>query len=152
MGTPNRRVRIPKTVGRSASAKSSRKSASVTAGLAKPSASAWRVLERKKGSGSERHVDEVGEVRIPSLPPRFRDDILATLARVGAEAERRDPKHRILTLRAEGRGVRVTTSENQLAVRIGKKLRDAFKGSALRISYSDEDMPIRVTWTPPTKK
>lgn len=117
-----------------------------------PNADAWLRLERKKGKGSEEHVDEVGELRISVLPAMIRGEALALIDHVGAEAERRDSKHRILKREKVGAGLRVVTSENQLAVRIGKKLRDAFKGSKLRIAYSDVDLPIRVFWEPPRIK
>ena len=149
MSTPNRRVPVPKTSGSPSLEQRSGKNRSVTSGLAKPSAAGWKSLERKKGRGEEAHEDEVGELIIPSLPIRMRADVIRTIEHVGQEAERRDPKHRILSIRSHRAGVRVTTSENQLVVRIGKKLRDACKGGKLSISYSDEDRPIRVVWTPP---
>jgi hypothetical protein len=42
--------------------------------------------------------------------------------------------------------VRVTTTENQLAISLGKQVDSAFKGGTLKIRFSDEDLPVRVFW------
>lgn len=95
-------------------------------------------------------VGAVGEVRIAEVPERIRRDVLRTVANVGRTAISRDPEERIISIDEVGKGYRVTTTENQLAVRIGKKLDSAFKGGRIAIRYSERDMPIMVRWTPPS--
>lgn len=94
-------------------------------------------------------VGAAGEVRIGAVPEPLRRDVLRTIANVGRVAVSRDPEERIISIDEVGRGYLVTTTENQLAVRIGKKLDSAWKGGKLLIRYSEEDMPITVRWTPP---
>lgn len=62
------------------------------------------------------------------------------------QARSHDPLDRVLWIEDKGNEIRVLTSENQLAARIGKKLRSAFKGSAFEIKHSHEEDTIRVRW------
>jgi hypothetical protein len=53
---------------------------------------------------------------------------------------------RIMAIAAEGRGVRVSTTDTHLARRIGDALRDAYKGE-LEYRYNKEDNLLRVLWS-----
>lgn len=99
--------------------------------------------------GAHGAVGAVGELRIRMIPPMIREQVLQTIRNVGTEALRRDPEERIIAIAQDGDGLLVTTTENQLVVRIGKKLDSAFKGGKLSISYSDQDLPIRAVWEAP---
>ncbi len=73
--------------------------------------------------------------------------ILSTVRNFGARASRRDPEDRIISIDDRGERVVVTTTENQMAVGMGKAVDAAFKGGRLRIAWSDGDLPARVYWT-----
>jgi hypothetical protein len=94
-------------------------------------------------------VGAAGELRVAELPWKIKTDVLRTIRNAGKTAVSRDPEERIIEIAERGRGLLVTVTQNQLAVRIGKKLDSAFKGGRLRISYSEIDLPARVYWTPP---
>lgn len=68
-----------------------------------------------------------GEVRITGIPPRFKTDIKKTAEGRSQEAYRRDPMHRILDIKEGKEGLRIFTSENQLARRIAKKIASSLK-------------------------
>ncbi len=76
-----------------------------------------------------------------------KQEILALVRNVGARAAKRDPEERIIKISERGGTIRVSTTENQLAVSIGKQLDRARKGGTLAITWSHEDKPVRVRWT-----
>lgn len=89
-----------------------------------------------------------GELVIDGLKDSLlRDQVIALVRNVGKRASRRDPQARIIGITKMGpRRLRVLTSENQLAVAIGKQLHAAHKGGELTVTWSAEDKPVRVTW------
>ena len=75
-----------------------------------------------------------------------RDEILARV-RACERAENRDhPLQRIIELRGGARDVRVTTTDQHLARRIGDALVSAYKGE-LEYRYNEKDDLLRVTWS-----
>ncbi len=75
-----------------------------------------------------------------------KNEIINVVKNSDKQAQAHDPMDKILWIEYKGSEIRVLTSENQLAVRIGKKLESAFKGSALEIKHSHEEDLIRVFW------
>ncbi len=73
-------------------------------------------------------------------------EIINVIKNSGQQARAHDPLDRILWIEYKGSEIRVLTSENQLAVRIGKKLESAFKGGTLEIKHSHGEDVIRVFW------
>lgn len=72
--------------------------------------------------------------------------ILSTCRNFGARASKRDPEDRIISIDDRGERVVITTTENQMAVGMGKAVDAAFKGGKLRIVWSKDDMPARAFW------
>jgi hypothetical protein len=75
--------------------------------------------------------------------------VLALARNVGRRAQARDPEDRIIKINDAPGGAVVTTTENQLAVSIGKQIDRARKGGKLDITWSQGDKPVRVRWTAP---
>ena len=75
-----------------------------------------------------------------------KNEIINVVKNSDKQARAHDPMDRVLWIEYEGNEIRVLTSENQLAVRIGKKLESAFKGGTLEIKHSHEEDVIRVFW------
>lgn len=73
--------------------------------------------------------------------------IIGNVRNTAKRAQRRDPEDRIVAIDDRGERVVVTTTENQLAVTLGKSVDSAFKGGKLRITWSSDDLPARVHWT-----
>jgi hypothetical protein len=73
--------------------------------------------------------------------------VLAAVRAAAKRAQKRDPEDRIVGIDDRGERVVVTTTENQLAVALGKAVDAAFKGGRLRIVWSSDDLPARVHWS-----
>jgi hypothetical protein len=96
------------------------------------------------------HVFE-GElvIKMPGINPEMKKDIMNAIENSDKMATEKDPMDRILWTEANGDELHVFTSENQLAVKIGKKLESAFKGGKMEIHHSHEEDIIRIYWTAP---
>jgi len=97
---------------------------------------------RRKGSRDTSYVGEVvvtGGYTVMEL-----GELVRAARNAGKRAQRRDPEDRILSIETVPGGVRIRTSENQLAVSIGKQLHRARKGAKLTITWSHDDKPVRV--------
>lgn len=75
-----------------------------------------------------------------------RTDILNTIRNSDRQAQEKDTLDRILWMEDTAGELKVYTSENQLAVRMGKKLKSSYRGSTLEIVMSHEEEPVRVYW------
>lgn len=75
-----------------------------------------------------------------------KNEILHLIKNTDDQARFRDTLDRVLWTQDSGNEIHIFTSENQLAVMIGKKLDSAFKGGKLGIKYSHQEDPIRVHW------
>jgi len=84
-------------------------------------------------------------IRIRNKGLGIKENVLNTIKNSDKQAQERDPMDRILWTEDKDDEVRIFTSENQLAVRIGKKLESSFPGSKLEIEHTGEDI-IRVYW------
>lgn len=73
-------------------------------------------------------------------------EVLATVRNFGKRATKRDSEDRIISIDDRGVRVVITTTENQMAVGLGKAVHAAFKGGKLRIVWSKDDLPARVYW------
>jgi hypothetical protein len=79
-------------------------------------------------------------------------EILSTVRNAAKRAQRRDPEDRIVAIDDRGERVVITTTENQLAVSLGKAVDASHKGGKLRIVWSSDDLPARVHWARKEKK
>lgn len=83
-------------------------------------------------------------VKFKTYNLKLKTDVLNTVKNSDKQAQDRDPLDRILWMEEGEDGIHIFTSENQLVVRIGKKLESSFPGSKLEINHSKEDI-IRVS-------
>lgn len=103
--------------------------------------------ECKWVDGGRGDVGWEGELVLGNLVPEDKNEILNLVRNVGMRAFKRDPEDQIIKIEDRGNKVIITTTENQLAVSIGKQVARAFKGGKLEIKWSDKDAPARVRWT-----
>jgi chlorite dismutase len=54
----------------------------------------------------------------------------------GRRAKQKDNQHRIISIKKNKSDLVITTTENQLAVKIAKKIKNTFKKTDIKISYS----------------
>ncbi|OGD32283.1 hypothetical protein A3C91_00815 [Candidatus Azambacteria bacterium RIFCSPHIGHO2_02_FULL_52_12] len=83
-----------------------------------------------------------GEIRLHDVPARHEAELMHLIAGYGARAERQDSQHRVIGIEKQKGGYSVTTTEDQLAVRLAKKIKDVFKKTELAISYSKEPFKV----------
>ena len=90
-----------------------------------------------------------GEVRIRNIPPSVKDEIVNQIENIGDLAYRRDPMDRILQIHVTDDRVEVRTSENQLALNIGRLVERAHKNAESKVSLSKNESTARVlVWWP----
>jgi hypothetical protein len=105
------------------------------------------------------HVAE-GVLYISGLRPEIKSEVLhlvknseeyATGRTKGSKARWRRPdiEDTILSIDDRGKNITIEFSENQLALRIAKKLHRSFKGGTLGIHFSHNEDAVRVYWTAP---
>lgn len=101
-------------------------------------------LMKKSGRGPGNYA---GEVLIDGVADRNElREIKNLVMNVAKRAAKRDPEDRIVNV-VEGPGsLDIFTSENQLAVSIGRQVHQARKGGELSITWSKSDKPVRVRW------
>lgn len=84
-----------------------------------------------------------GEIQIQNVPEKYEVELLHLVANYGARAKMRDPQDRIIEIQKTKEGLRITTTENQLAVQLAKKLKSVFKGMKISsIKYSREPYEV----------
>ncbi|HSD12126.1 MAG TPA: hypothetical protein VLC10_01080 [Patescibacteria group bacterium] len=86
-----------------------------------------------------------GEVVLTGLTAAEKKDILGMVRHTGATGPR-DPDDRVLRVEDRKDGLRILTSESHLAVSIGKRVHRSRKGGTLSITWSPDDVPVRVSW------
>jgi len=88
-----------------------------------------------------------GQLILKNLPPDKKEEILNLVKNVGQRAFKRDPLDRIIGIQEKNNQVEILTTENQLAVSIGKQIKRAFKGN-LEIKWSHQESTVRIIWQP----
>lgn len=99
--------------------------------------------EMRKGHGA---MGYEGEVILKNIPNGLVAELEQEIRNIGKRAESRDPEDKIIKIERTAGGIRVLTSENQLAASIGRQVARAHKGGQLEIKWSKGDAPARVIW------
>ncbi|MBI5306127.1 hypothetical protein HZB04_00850 [Candidatus Wolfebacteria bacterium] len=81
-----------------------------------------------------------GEIIIYNTPEKISDNLIHLIESFGHRAYDRDPMHRVIGIKKTRESIIVTTTENQLAVKLAKKIKEVFKSASwrteIKISYS----------------
>lgn len=78
-----------------------------------------------------------GEVIIDNVPSKIKTDLLNLVNAFTKKAHARDPLHRLIAIQHPSLArIRLTTTENQLALQLAKQIAQVFKKIATKISYS----------------
>ncbi len=85
-----------------------------------------------------------GEVVIKISGTMNREEILNEIKNSDKQAQQKDPMDRVLWTEEKADGLHAFTSENQLAVKIGKKIHSSLGKGNLDIRHSDGEDLIRV--------
>ena len=87
---------------------------------------------------TQAHLFE-GELLVEECPERHQEELLRLIYNFGKRAKEVDPQHRIIKIEEISQGAyRVITTENQLADRLAKKIREVFNAVELQLSHSKE--------------
>ncbi len=89
----------------------------------------------------KRHTFE-GELWIEDVPERVAQELRNLIVAYGERAISKDPQDRIIYIENQPGGYRVTTTENQLAVKLGKKIKDVFRSVGLKINHAREPAEV----------
>lgn len=80
-----------------------------------------------------------GEIVIHGVPAARETELMHMIASFGARAQEIDPQDRIIAIEHTKKGeLRITTTENQLAQKIAKKIKSSFKKTTMHIGHSKE--------------
>ncbi len=77
-----------------------------------------------------------GEIIIKNIPVKIKSDLINLAKTFSKRAFERDLMDRLIDIKETKDGLRITTTENQLAVKLAKKIKETFKKAELKITYS----------------
>lgn len=77
-----------------------------------------------------------GEIVISNVPEQTRENLKNLILAYCHRAYRDDNQHRLISLKELKNSLIATTTENQLAIRLAKKIKDTFKKVEIKKTYS----------------
>ena len=85
-----------------------------------------------------------GQLTISGFPPDLKMDLIQLIKNFCQRAFERDPMDRLIGIKTESDGLTITTTENQLAVKLAKKIKEVFNKYKvqIKISYSPEPSDV----------
>lgn len=83
-----------------------------------------------------------GELFIENLPADKSTELTNLIQHYTDREEAHDPQSRIIDVHHTENGYRITTTENQLVVKLAKKIRDTFRNVKIHISYGAEPQEV----------
>jgi len=84
-----------------------------------------------------------GEILIENCPKEIEKELIALVKNMGEKAFEKDPQDRVISIKKLKKGkIQVLTTENVLAIKIAKKIKETFKGK-LKIVFSKEESTAR---------
>lgn len=75
-----------------------------------------------------------------------KDEIKNLIQNIAAKEEERDFMNRLERIEDDAEKMIIYTTKNSLAVELGKKVDNAYKGGKLDINFSKDDKPVDVRW------
>lgn len=88
-----------------------------------------------------------GQVILDKVPRDRLKEVLARIEHVGRLAYAKDVLARIIKVKRIGGRIEILTSENQLALLLGKQVQEILRGK-LDIRFSEDESVVRVYWRP----
>jgi len=83
-----------------------------------------------------------GELVVENVPEAVESEFLRAVNGYGRRTEEINPQHRIINLEKKRGFYRITTTENQMAARLGKHIKQIFKKVDLKITRSAEPFKL----------
>lgn len=85
-----------------------------------------------------------GRVILQDFPMVKFNDLCLMVKDFGNTAYHRDPLDRVIAIKKVGEDVEITTTENQMAVMLGKKIEQVFRASGHKISYAADPGDVAI--------
>ena len=83
-----------------------------------------------------------GKISIKNIPIGIREELFNLISGFGKRAESRNPQDRIMDIKTQGGNFIVTTNNDQLAVKIGRKINDTFHKTDKKVVFSAEPQEV----------
>ena len=77
-----------------------------------------------------------GEIIIENAPAENYNELINLIKSFCRRAYGKDSQHRLIEMKNIKEGIRIAVTENQLAVKLAKKIKDTFKKVDYKVSYS----------------
>jgi len=79
-----------------------------------------------------------GEIIIKKVPLKYQAELINLITGYDARAQKRDPQDRVIEIKKQKDEYRLTTTENQMAVKLSKQIKSVFNKVDVSISYAKE--------------
>ena len=83
-----------------------------------------------------------GELIIEKIPQKYTEEVFNLVRAYEKRAKIRDPQDRISLIERKPGGFRVLTTENQLAKKLAKKIKEVFNSVEVVVSFSKEPYEV----------
>ena len=83
-----------------------------------------------------------GKINIKNIPAQAREDLFNLISGFGKRAELRNPQDRIIDIKTSSGNFIVTTNNDELAEKLGKKIHESFKKTDIKISFTGEPQAV----------
>lgn len=83
-----------------------------------------------------------GEITICNVPPKNQKSLINLIEAFCLRAYKRDSQHRLIDIKKNKNDIVATTTENQLAKQLARKIQDTFKKVKKQISYSPKPSDV----------
>lgn len=83
-----------------------------------------------------------GQLILEQVPSEKKEEILRAIKNSGNQAYQLDPMDRIIEIKEKNNQIEILTTENQMAIKMAKKLKNAF-GGQLQIKWSHQEDIVR---------
>lgn len=83
-----------------------------------------------------------GRVTLLEVPLKLRSEVLRLIHSYGERAYARDPLDRVIEVKKTKSGFEITTTENQLAQKLGQKIAETFKPARVSIAHSPQPSDV----------
>lgn len=77
-----------------------------------------------------------GKVMLLNVPVKYQQEVERLIRAYGERAYQRDPLDRVIGAKKTKDGFEVMTTENQLALKLAKKVKETFKAARIAVSHS----------------
>ncbi len=83
-----------------------------------------------------------GKINIKNIPAETREELFNLIAGFGRRALDRNPQHRIMDVNTKGGEFNITTNNDELASRLGKKIHETYKKTSFKVSFTSEPQEV----------